>query len=210
VWQNPRNVTTFNIVTLWHLEMSPNVALFSNLWYKATFTFYVWIRLGTTLISFLWNMKHTFYYMRVQPQCDSSILGRLITSALCQVIYDQLLCVLIIVTGLISFLWNMKYIFYYTRVRPQCDFSILGRLVRSALCQVIYAQFLLRVPLSGTVWSPCLHNQFCSCLFAQTRVLWLETMQTTGCMPVSEGACLYTCVLVGWHDDDDCFYYYKK
>ena len=39
-------------VTLWHLEMSQNVTkchTFSNLWYKATFTFYVWIWLGTTL-----------------------------------------------------------------------------------------------------------------------------------------------------------------
>jgi len=32
--------------------MSQNITkchTFSNLWYKATFTFYVWIRLGTTL-----------------------------------------------------------------------------------------------------------------------------------------------------------------
>jgi len=28
VWQKPRNVTKFKIVTLWHLEMSPNVTLF--------------------------------------------------------------------------------------------------------------------------------------------------------------------------------------
>ena len=53
VSQKPRNVTKFKIVTLWHWEMSQNVTkchTFSNLWYKATFTFYVWIRLGTTLI----------------------------------------------------------------------------------------------------------------------------------------------------------------
>jgi len=30
--------------------------------------------------------------------------------------------------GLNSFLWNAKFIFYYTSVRPQCDFSILGRI----------------------------------------------------------------------------------
>jgi len=35
VWQKPRKVTKCHT--------------FSNLWYKATFTFYVWIRLGTTL-----------------------------------------------------------------------------------------------------------------------------------------------------------------
>jgi len=27
----------------------------------------------------------------------------------------------------LSFLWNMIFTFYYTCVRPQCDFSILGR-----------------------------------------------------------------------------------
>jgi len=56
VWQKPRDVTKFEIVTLWHLEMSQNVTkchTFSNLWYKGTFTFtftfYVLIRLGTAL-----------------------------------------------------------------------------------------------------------------------------------------------------------------
>jgi len=28
---------------------------------------------------------------------------------------------------IILFLWNIIFTFYYTRVRPQCDFSILGR-----------------------------------------------------------------------------------
>ena len=54
MWQKPRNVTKLKIVTLWHLEMSQNVTkchTFSNIWYKATFTFCVWIRLGTTLTS---------------------------------------------------------------------------------------------------------------------------------------------------------------
>jgi len=30
----------------------------------------------------------------------------------------------------ILFLWNIIFTFYYTRVRPQCDYSILGRIVR--------------------------------------------------------------------------------
>ena len=29
------------------------------------------------------------------------------------------------------FLWNIIFTFYYTRVRPQCDYSILGRLAQS-------------------------------------------------------------------------------
>jgi len=52
MWQKPRNVTKFEIVTLWHLEITQNVTkchTFPNFWYKATFTFYVWIRLGTAL-----------------------------------------------------------------------------------------------------------------------------------------------------------------
>jgi len=28
----------------------------------------------------------------------------------------------------ILFLWNIIFTFYYTRVRPQCDYSILGRI----------------------------------------------------------------------------------
>jgi len=35
------DIATFQNVTKCHT--------FSNLWYKATFTFYVWIRLGTAL-----------------------------------------------------------------------------------------------------------------------------------------------------------------
>jgi len=31
------------------------------------------------------------------------------------------------INGLISFLWNTIFTFYYVRVRPQFDFSILGR-----------------------------------------------------------------------------------
>jgi len=32
-----------------------------------------------------------------------------------------------LVIGLILCVWNIIFTFYYTRVRPQCDFSILGR-----------------------------------------------------------------------------------
>ena len=53
VWQKPKNVTKFKSMTLWHLEMSQNVTkchTFLFQWYKNTFTFYVWIRLGTALM----------------------------------------------------------------------------------------------------------------------------------------------------------------
>jgi len=68
VWQNPRNVTRFKIMTLWHLEMSQIVTkchTFSNLWYKATFTFYVWIRLGTTLSG---------YFSRTRFKCSFTVV----------------------------------------------------------------------------------------------------------------------------------------
>jgi len=32
-----------------------------------------------------------------------------------------------LIIDLILFLWNIIFMFYCTRVRPQCDFSILGR-----------------------------------------------------------------------------------
>jgi len=60
------NVTKFKIVTLWHLEMSQNVTkchTFSNLWYKATLTFHVCIRLWTTL-----RESKDFYYSSGGPQ----------------------------------------------------------------------------------------------------------------------------------------------
>ena len=51
MWQNPTDVTKLKSATLWHLEMSQNVTkchFFKSL-VKATFNFYVWISLGTTL-----------------------------------------------------------------------------------------------------------------------------------------------------------------
>jgi len=55
MWQKPRIVTKFKGVTLWHFEMSQNVTKchsLLNLWYKTTFTFCVWISLGTPLGGF--------------------------------------------------------------------------------------------------------------------------------------------------------------
>ena len=39
----------------------------------------------------------------------------------------------------ILFLWNIIFTLYYTRVRPQCDFSILGR--EQVFCQCCSRQF---------------------------------------------------------------------
>jgi len=42
---------------------------------------------------------------------------------------EQNIVLLALVIGLISFLWKLVLTFYYMRVQPQCNFSILGRYV---------------------------------------------------------------------------------
>ena len=74
VWQKPRNITKFKSVTLWHLEMSQNVTKchsFSNLRYKATCTFYVWIGLGTALNV---NFVHQFNQKKPPPQAEGGVM----------------------------------------------------------------------------------------------------------------------------------------
>ena len=45
-------------------ENVTNCHTFSNLWYKATFTFYVWIRLGTTLNIVAFMINKTSFQMK--------------------------------------------------------------------------------------------------------------------------------------------------
>jgi len=90
VWQKPRNVTKFKIVTLWHLEIT-KCHTFSKTWYKATFTLYVWIGLGTALnllgsvltrflpsfASQIWVSDVTFVTFFGDKKCDASHLSHL-------------------------------------------------------------------------------------------------------------------------------------
>ena len=42
------------------------------------------------------------------------------------------------IIALISFLWSTIFTFYYTRVRPQCNFSILERMVEASSSEILY------------------------------------------------------------------------
>ena len=52
----------------------------------------------------------------------------------------------------ILFVWNIIFAFYYTRVRPQCDYSILGRSVCCLLSWLPHSQWGVAIICVLSIW----------------------------------------------------------
>jgi len=86
----------------------------------------------------------------------------------------------------ILFLWNIIFTFHYTRVRPQCDYSILGRVcIRVYLCVCVCVCVRVCVYLFVCV---CM----CVCMYVCTVCLYV-------CLYVCVSVCMYVWLFVCLH-----------
>jgi len=79
----------------------------------------------------------------------------------------------------ICFLWNIIFTFYYTRVRPQCDYSILGRMRYWVICYICETR-----------------SQVCGC--ACEMYAWYLMRHVIACRVIWCDIMWYSVIDVGW------------